>query len=569
MRDSKHSVLKDVLSKVDAFLDSSVHSESLVLSGLIADLDREEFFEGKVYVDKGVVARIERCPVLERQFIIPGLIDSHIHIESSMLVPSEFAREAVRHGMVAAVADPHEIANVCGVEGVQFMLDNGQASGYKFFFAAPSCVPAAPFDIAGAELGVEEVKQLLSDSRVTHLGEMMNFPGVINDVSDILAKLDLAKQLGKPIDGHAPGLTGDDLKKYVGAGITTDHEAVDICEAEEKISLGMKILIREGSAAKSFDNLYPLVNRYPSQVMFCSDDCHPDDLMKGSINLLIKRGLKNGLNIFNLLRAASKNPVEHYGLNVGLLREGDPADIVVVDDLTNFNILKTYIDGQLVFSAPSHVELPKVAVESINQFNAFPITLDSIAVAAEEGKRIRVIEVIDRDLYTRTLVEEPTIIDGKVAIDVDRDLLKIVVLNRYKNLPPAVGFVKKIGLKRGAICSSVSHDSHNIIAIGADDKSIVELVNMVIDSGGGIGVHDGYSASAFSLPIGGIMSKTNAESAASAYEFVQQKAKSLGTELTAPFMTMSFLSLIVIPQLKLSSVGLFDVDEFKPVSLFV
>lgn len=551
--------------------NSVYQEESLraTVEGRILDVEKSEFFEGKIHIDNGIIVRVERCSVQETQVILPGFIDSHIHIESSMLLPTEFAREAVRHGMVAVVADPHEIANVAGMDGVYYMLDNAQQSGFKFYFSAPSCVPATPFDPAGAVLGAEEVGALLADPRISHLGEMMNYPGVLANDPEVMAKLNFAKHYGKPIDGHVPGLSGEDLRKYVESGISTDHETVDICEAEEKISLGMKILIREGSAAKSFDLLYPLVNRYPSRIMFCTDDCHPDDLLKGSINLLVKRGIEKGLNIFNLIQAACVNPVLHYNLDVGLLREGDRADMIVVDSIENLSIQKTFINGILAYNAPDQVFLPSVTAEPINRFNALPITQEAITIEAAKGGKIRVIGVLDKNLYTESLTEEPTVTDGKVVADVERDILKIVVLNRYHPSKPAVGFVKNVVLKQGAICSSVSHDSHNIIAIGVEDEHIVDLVNMIVDAKGGIGVHDGKSASVFSLPIAGLMSSTNAESAAAAYEFIQNKALALGTTLTSPFMTMAFLSLIVIPDLKISSSGLFDVTRFKEVDLFV
>lgn len=447
---------------------------AMQLSGYVINADFDGFEPVKITIKGGVVEKIEPCKEKNLQYILPGLVDSHVHIESSMLTPVEFARVAVRNGLVAVVADPHEIANVMGVEGVRFMMDNAQQSKLKFFWGVPSCVPAAPFDISGASLGVDEVGELLSDSRTVALAEMMNFPGVLADAPDVMAKLEKAKQLGKPVDGHAPGLAGEELRKYIHSGISTDHEAIDVCEAEEKLSLGMKILIREGSAAKNFDNLYPLVNRYPSQVMFCTDDCHPDDLLKGTINLLIKRGLKKGLDFFNLIKVAAINPVKHYKLGVGQLRVGDPADFIVVDNPDDFNIQQTYINGELVYSLSEEVVLPTVKVNPVNNFKAKPINLKSIEAVAKEGKKIRVMELIDKEIYTKLLEVEPTVVDGKVVSDFDRDILKIVVVNRYEPTPPVVGFVKGTGLKVGAICSSVAHDSHNIIAIGADDKSLVE-----------------------------------------------------------------------------------------------
>ncbi|MDR0659913.1 MAG: adenine deaminase [Prevotellaceae bacterium] len=544
-------------------------SESMRLSGYIADVESGMFFQGKISIKGGKIEKIERCEVENPQYILPGLVDSHVHIESSMLTPSEFARVAVRNGVVAVVADPHEIANVMGVEGVRFMMDNADQAKLKFYWGVPSCVPAAPFDISGAILGASEVGELLSDPRATHLGEMMNFPGVVSNDPEVLAKIEKAKQLDKPVDGHAPGLAGEDLKKYVASGISTDHEAIDICEAEEKLHLGMKILIREGSAAKNFENLYPLVNQYPSQVMFCTDDCHPDDLLKGTINLLVKRGVKKGLDFFNLIKAASINPVKHYNLGVGQLRVGEPADFIVVDNPDDFNIRQTYINGEQVYSSEEDIVLPTVKVNPINNFKAKQINTKSLEVVAKGGKKIRVMEVIDKEIYTKLLEVELTVADGKVVPDLDKDILKIVVVNRYEPTLPVVGFVKGTGITYGAICSSVAHDSHNIIAIGADDSSLVEVINEIIEAKGGIGVHNGKATEIFPLPIAGIMSTEIAEAAAAAYEYLQEKAKRLGTTLTAPFMIMAFLALIVIPELKIAAGGLFDVTKFQPVDLFV
>lgn len=550
-------------------MNSRQSTKDLLLFGYILNAETGDFIEGKVHIKDGRIEAIEECKVDNPQYILPGLVDSHVHIESSMLTPSEFARVAVRNGLVAVVADPHEIANVMGVKGVRFMMDNAEQAKLKFYWGAPSCVPAAPFDSSGATLGPEEVGELLLDIRVTHLGEMMNFPGVISGDPEVWAKLEKARLLGKPVDGHAPGLTGEELKKYATSGISTDHEAIDICEAEEKIHLGMKILIREGSAAKNFENLYPLVNRYPSQVMFCTDDCHPDDLLKGTINTLVRRGIGKGLDFFNLIKAAAINPVTHYKLGVGLLRVGDPADFMVVDSPDSFSILQTYIDGELVYSATEEIALATAKVRPVNNFNAKPITLGDLEVSALEGRKIRVLEAIDKELYTKSLEVEPTVVDGKVVSDPDRDILKIAVIDRYQPTPPVVGFVKGTGLKAGALASSVAHDSHNIIAIGANDSALVELINKIIEVKGGIGVHDGKSAEVFPLPVAGIMSTETAEVAAAAYDDLQEKAKMLGTTLTAPFMTMSFLALIVIPELKISAGGLFDVAKFQPVGLFV
>ena len=537
-----------------------------ILSGNIVDVVSKRIFQGKIFIENNRIKNISEEDVKETQFILPGLIDAHIHIESSMLSPSEFARIAVIHGTVATVSDPHEIANVLGIEGVNYMIKNGDKVPFKFFFGAPSCVPATNFESAGAVLGVLETEELLCRSEIKYLSEMMNFPGVLFDDKEVVSKLLIAKKYNKPVDGHAPGLSGADLTKYVNAGISTDHECFSVEEGLEKIKLGMKVLIREGSAAKNFDTLIPLITEHYDQIMLCSDDKHPNDLLKGHINLLIKRAIAFGYDPILVLRSCIYNPVKHYNLEVGLLQKNDFADCIVVDNLIDFNILQTYIDGELV--AENGQSFIKEVLESApNHFKANPIEESDIEVIAQFGN-IKVIEAIEEQLITRKLELSPLIVDNKVVSDTSRDILKMVVLNRYKESIPSIGFIKNFGFKGGAIASTVAHDSHNIIAIGVNDYEIVKAINLLIRNKGGISLINSDKELFLPLPVAGIMSNNDGFKVAEDYDLLEQEAKLLGSNFKAPFMTLSFMALLVIPELKLSDKGLFDGNKFEFTSLF-
>ncbi len=536
------------------------------LSGNIVDVVANRIFQGKISIENNRIKKVSEEPVNETQFILPGLIDAHIHIESSMLSPAEFARIAVTHGTVATVSDPHEIANVLGIPGVNFMIKNGEKVPFKFFFGAPSCVPATGFESAGASIGLNETEELLRRKEIKYLSEMMNFPGVIYEDDEVISKLALAKKYNKPIDGHAPGLIGDDIKKYVESGISTDHECFNIDEALEKIKWGMKVLIREGSAAKNFDTLIPLISDYPNEIMFCSDDKHPNDLIKGHINLLIKRAIAKGFDPLLVLRSCTYNPVKHYNLEVGLLQERDYADMVIVDNLIDFNILQTYINGELI-AENGNSYIKKVADETPNHFKAMPIAESDIEVMAQTGN-IKVIEAIEGQLITKKLLLPPLISENKVVSDTSRDVLKMVVLNRYTESKPAVGFIKNFGFKSGAIASTVAHDSHNIIAVGVNDKEIVRAINLLIKNKGGICLVNHKTEMILPLPVAGIMSNNDGFKVAEDYELLELSAKQLGSSFKAPFMTLSFMALLVIPELKLSDKGLFDGNKFEFTSLF-
>lgn len=525
---------------------------------------------GKVQWRGGIITSIsilgdERT---DAPYLSPGLIDSHVHIESSMLTPAEFGRQVVRHGTVGTVSDPHEIANVLGVEGIRYMIDSAGDAPCKLFFGVPSCVPATPFETAGATLTVTEMPRLFAEPRVVALSEMMNFPGVLNDDAEVMEKLALARELGYPIDGHAPGLRGEAARRYAGAGISTDHECFTLQEARDKLSVGMHIQIREGSAARNFDALHPLLGESPAKVMFCSDDKHPDELLDGHINRLAARAVALGYERFDVLRAASLNPIRHYRLPVGTLRVGEPMDAVVFNDLANFEALATYVDGRLV--ADSGRSLTEhVSGKPVNRFAVEPIDADALAVPGDGVQRMRVMEALDGELVTRERAETPTITNGIIEPDPQRDLLQLMVLNRYRPAPPATGFIRGFGLQRGALASTVAHDSHNLIAVGCSRDAMALAVNALIQTGGGIAVYDGDKTRTLPLPLAGLMSLDPAEIVGNRYAELDEAAKGLGSPLRAPFMTLSFMALLVIPSLKLSDRGLFDGErfEFVPVVL--
>jgi adenine deaminase len=542
-----------------------MNATTFSLSGQIVDLCHSRIFPGTVTVSGEKILEITPSDTDETRLIMPGFVDSHIHIESTMVPPTEFARMAVCHGTVAAVSDPHEIANVMGVEGIDYMVRNGKRGHFKFFFGAPSCVPATPFETSGAKLDAATIQALMERDDIYFLAEMMNYPGVLADDPEVLSKLEAARRKGKPIDGHAPMVTGKDIEKYIAAGVTTDHECYALEDALEKLRLGMKILIREGSAAKNFDALIPLMAQYPEKLMFCSDDKHPNDLMKGHINLLVKRALQKGYKLMDVLRAASLNAVRHYGLNVGLLQPGDDADFIVVDSINDFNVLQTYIRGRLMAeSGRCCIQYRKET--ACNRFCAQPITAADLRVP-DEGKPIKVIACMEGSLITNTIVATPKVVEGNLVSDTTRDILKVVVLNRYRPSKPAVGFINHFGLKRGALATSVAHDSHNIVAVGCSDEDIARAINMLVLTQGGMVACSETEFALLPLPVAGLMSLEEGGRVAEDYERADRLAHDFGCTLSSPFMTLSFMSLLVIPELKLSDRGLFDVTRFQFTSL--
>jgi len=537
------------------------------IQGQIVDIQNKRIFSGEININSGKIQSITEKEHDVKHYILPGFVDAHIHIESSMLVPSEFAKIAVKHGTIATVSDPHEIANVLGVKGVEFMIENGKKTPFKFNFGAPSCVPATTFESAGAVIDSDDIKTLMANPDIKYLAEMMNYPGVLFDDEEVLKKIAWAKHYNKPVDGHAPGLRGDDITKYIKAGISTDHECFTYDEALEKLQKGMKILIREGSAAKNFEALIDLLPEHYQNIMFCSDDKHPDDLLLNHINALCARAVAKDIDVFKVLQAACVNPVKHYNLDVGLLQKDDVADFIIVEDLKDFKTLQTYINGELVFDNGTSL-VKHVDFENLNNFDTEIKTIEDFKVEST-AKQIRVIEALEGQLVTNQLTEEATILNGNLVSNTETDVLKMTVVNRYKNDEPALAFIKKFGLKEGAIASSVGHDSHNIIAVGVSDEAICKAVNLIIENKGGICAVSNTDQKIVSLPVAGIMSDKNAETIGHAYAELDAFAKQLGTTLNAPYMTLSFMALLVIPSLKLSDKGLFDGGKFEFTSLEV
>ena len=553
---------------------SSTHSYSV--TGNLVDIPNRHIYGATLWIEDGHIKRIEASsePVNPSlPYIMPGFIDSHVHIESSMLVPSEFARLAVLHGTIGTISDPHEIANVCGVAGVEFMIENGKQTPFNFFFGAPSCVPATIFETAGAEVNEKEVDALLARPEIYYLSEMMNFPGVLHNDAAVMAKIKSAQKHNKPVDGHAPGLRGEAAKKYIAAGISTDHECFTIEEALEKLDYGMHILIREGSAAKNFEALYPLIDSHTTRIMLCSDDKHPDSLAAGHINTICARAVAKGLDIFNVLRAACINPVKHYKLPLGILNPGDSADFILVKDLAHFEVLSTYINGQLV-AENGVTKIKSVSTNAINNFDCEKIESAALAVPENEYPNknglIPVIEALDGQLITNKLLLTGTLQSGNWVTNTQHDILKIVVVNRYHAAPIAKAFIKNFGLTHGAIASSVAHDSHNIVAVGVDNESIAAAINLVIEARGGVsvvnnanGTNNNGASLVLPLPVAGLMSSADGFEVAAKYTAIDLAAKALGSKLQAPFMTLSFMALLVIPHLKLSDKGLFNGDDFN------
>jgi adenine deaminase len=538
------------------------------VSGNIIDLFHNTIFPGTVWIEGSYIANIQREENKHyERYILPGFVDAHVHIESSLLVPTEFARLAVVHGTVAAVSDPHEIANVLGIPGIRFMIANAAQTPFEIAFGVPSCVPATSFETAGATISAREIEELFEQDHLSYLSEMMNFPGVLARDTQVMAKIKIAQELGYSVDGHAPGLRGEEAHHYASAGIATDHECFTLAEAKDKLALGMKILIREGSAAKNYEALHPLLTKHSARCMFCSDDKHPDDLARGHINQLVRRSVALNYDVMQVLQIACLNPVLHYNLNIGLLRLGDLADFIVVDNLRDFTIEQTYCKGILA-AEKGKALLPSVPVKPVNRFAVSAKKVEDFYLPAK-SETVRVIEAFDGQLFTKERYAPALIKNREIISDIDRDILKIAVVNRYGDTAPTVALIQNFGLKRGAIASSVAHDSHNIIAVGTTDEELCRAVNAVILNRGGLTVAEGNSISVLPLPIAGLMSDEDGYRVAQQYAELDALAKKLGSSFSAPFMTLSFMALLVIPDLKLSDQGLFKGKDFHFVSLFV
>jgi adenine deaminase len=536
------------------------------IAGQYVDIVGKQIYPASIQVENGSIVAISPCENAPLQYLLPGFIDSHVHIESSMLIPSSFARLAVLHGTIGTISDPHEIANVCGVDGVHYMIDNGKKVPFHFFFGAPSCVPATTFETAGAMIDSDQITNLLALDDIYYLSEMMNFPGVLYNDPEVIKKISAAHKAGKPVDGHAPGLRGEDAKKYIAAGISTDHECFTMDEALDKLGLGMKILIREGSAAKNFEALYPLIDTHTKNIMLCSDDMHPDSLLEGHINQLCARAVAKGIDKFNVLQAACINPIDHYKLPTGKMKVGDPANFIVVHDLISFEVNATYINGLMVAEKGKSL-IENVQETTINQFDAALISSAQLKIHVKDypnqNGRIPVIEAIDGQLITNCIWMSPTEKEHCLVTNTQSDILKMVVYNRYKTAAPSIAFIKNFGFTHGAIASTVAHDSHNIIAVGVDDESIATAINSVIKEKGGVSCVNKTETKILALPVAGLMSNADPYEVAKQYTIIDAMSKALGSQLGSPFMTLSFMALLVIPHLKLSDQGLFDGDQFK------
>ncbi|AAC66139.1 adenine deaminase (plasmid) [Borreliella burgdorferi] len=532
------------------------------------DIFNKEIYPASIAIANGHIASIEKINATLDEYVLPGFIDAHIHIESSFLVPSNFAHLVVAHGTVATISDPHEIANVNGIDGINFMINNSKKTEFKFFFGAPSCVPALSqeFETSGYVLNDKDIDELMKLDDIYYLAEVMDFKGVINKDIEIINKINSALKRNKVVDGHAPGLSPNLTLKYASSGISTDHECLTIEDARYKLSLGMKILIREGSAAKNFESLHPLISecskKYCDSLMFCFDDAHPNDILNGHINLIVARAIKHGHDFFDVLKIACINPVLHYKIPVGLLRIGDPADFIITKDIKTFKINKTYINGKLVFNDGISL-IPLINEIPINNFNCSKKSISDFKFSTK-NKMIPVIKCISNQIITHKTMIDSNLLAPDFQSNIAEDILKIAIINRYKdNSKISIGFIKNFGIRNGAIGSTVAHDSHNIILVGSNDEYLCKAANTIIQNKGGLCALNNEKTIIMELPISGLMSTLSAERVASQYIKLNDFCKNvLGSRLDDPLMTLSFMSLTVVPHLKINDKGLFDVDSF-------
>lgn len=542
---------------------------------------RREIYDGELIVTDGRISSIRQCSLPDSMepwpYLMPGFIDSHVHIESSMMLPAEFARVASEHGTIGAIADPHEIANVMGVEGVDVMIHLGRQAQFNFLFGAPSCVPSIGCNVetSGATIGSQEIAALMQRDDIAFLAEMMNFMGVLHGDSEVMAKLAAARAAGKPIDGHAPGLSLEGRRLYAQAGVSTDHECTTLEEGRDCIRAGMKVIIREGSAAKDYNQLHPLIDEYPDQVMLCTDDCHADDLVRGHINVIAARALLDGHDFWNVLQVACCNPQRHYGVNWGLLQEGDPATFIVVNNIGPYlAIQSTIIRGVEVYSYDQSFGSISIRRQTIADLNSYPnhfcatlITPEDIRLDIRRGDTKHIIRATDKSLYTGHEVVEVTGDPMKDSHYPWHEVQKVVVYNRYTpSARPVIGLVRGFGIRHGAIASSVAHDSHNIVAIGSDDELIVHAINRIITMRGGQVVITSDEMIEMALPIAGLMSPLDGHEVAYRCRLLCDMAVLTGCTLKAPFITMAFLCLPVIPELKITDRCLWDSQNMVPVT---
>ena len=539
-----------------------------------------EIFDGTLTVEDGKIAEIKRGGLPERErpypYLMPGFIDSHVHIESSMMVPHEFARIAVSHGTIGVIADPHEIANVLGVEGVDYMIRSGRMAQFNFCFGAPSCVPALGGDVEtnGATIDAEDIEKLMARQDIGFLAEMMNYPSVLAGDGEIMRKIEAARRHGKPVDGHAPGLTGHQRDQYAAAGITTDHECSTLEEGRSCVKAGMKVIIREGGAARDYEQLNPLIAESPDMVMLCTDDCHPEDFVREHINAIVMRALADGYDLWDILQAACVNPQRHYHLDWGLLQQGDPATFIIVDTVgPHFKVQSTVIRGMEVYSYNSsslamYLQLTASDYKGDHQdypnnFVAAPITEDDIFYNIKPGAAEHIINATDGSLVTGHEVWRmgaSMFSDTHPWLEVE----KIVVYNRYqRGAKPMVGLIHGFGITNGAIAGSVAHDCHNIVAVGSNDGYIVRAINRVIEMGGGLVVVSADEENDIPLPIAGLMAPLTGHELAFRSMIMRQKVHDIGCMMKDPFITMAFMALPVIPNLKLTDRHLMDTKNME------
>lgn len=533
------------------------NGNSKVFHGHIVDVVRRRIYDGRIEVCDGMISSVSECDIQsEAPYILPGFIDSHVHIESSMLIPAEFAAVAAGHGTIGVVSDPHEIANVLGRAGVDFMIDNASRTNFNFCFGAPSCVPSCGPDIesGGAVLSSKDVEELLQKPEIGYLSEMMNYPGVLADDAEVLAKIASAHRLGKPVDGHAPGLLGEKRAGYAGKGISTDHECTTYEEGLSCLENDMNVLIREGSAAKNYEALIPLLAIRPDRIMFCTDDSHPGDFVAGHIDNIVRRAIRDGYNFWDVLRAACLNPQEHYRLNWGLLREGDPATFIMADSLApTMRILATFFRGEphrtdrtySIDTFPNIFEADVIREEDIRGGNVGTVPV----ILASDGQLFTSLEYARRDDVSYPWNE----------------IQKIVVVNRYsRGVMPAVGYIRGFNIRNGAMAASVAHDCHNVVAIGSSDSMIVRAVNEVITMRGGLVAICGENRiSRIELPVAGVMSPLEGKEVARLNREVHDTVAAAGCTMRSPFITMSFMCLPVIPQVKITDKGVFDAEKWE------
>lgn len=538
-----------------------------LIGGNIIDILEREIYPGVISVDNNIIKSISRNSEKYDHYILPGFIDAHVHIESSMLIPKEFSSLVIKRGTVAIINDPHEIANVLGIPGISFMIENSKESLVKTFFTIPSCVPSTAMDYSGAEISASDIENMIEHFPFIGLSEVMDVPGVLND-RKVRNKIEIALNNDLIIDGHAPQLRGKDLEKYIAAGISTDHECSDINEAIEKINLGMNILIREGSAAKNYEALKYLIKDYPDHVMFCTDDSHPSDLLhSGHIDKIVRRANKDGFDLFDVLKIACINPIKHYRLNVGYLRVNDPADFIVVNDLVSFDILSVFLNGEEKYNINADqvkVEKTTSHCKSLNNFKRTPLQREELIKSIQN--KVTCIGVLNNEIITKKILFNIPKPLQNLESDIERDILKIVYVNRYENKPPQIAYITGIGLKKGAFASSVSHDSHNIIAVGCNDHDLLMAINAVIAEKGGLCTVIENETIILPLPIAGIMTSESGKEVSLTWDLLIQKLKMNGCVLDSPFMTLSFMALIVIPELKIGEKGLFEYSKFDFIS---